>query len=216
MIFQNLKLKKAAWTSLGFSGIFLAKVLHWAPPPPSPLPFLFPSLGSCRGESWARGAGWERPGVAASVAASRRCSNRHTQTRPFSEDHSRPSRPSLAFPKAVCAAGLPGGEGSQPADVITGTRGLPEAGRCRVTLTPCAGSGRSGSRFPPCVWGRRRGSRRGSRVPCRSALAGTRPPRANVPRDEEGFHGCLSSGLFFLLSSLKNDFGHFIYIFNHG
>lgn len=67
-----------------------------------------------------------------------------------------------------------------------------------------------------CVWGWRCAIVRSSRVPCCSARLATGPPLANVVENGEGFYGCLPPQLSFLLSSLKNDFRHFIYIFNHG
>lgn len=53
-------------------------------------------------------------------------------------------------------------------------------------------------------------------TPAARPWLGVGPPLANVMENWEEFYGCLFPQLFFLLSSLKNDFRHFIYIFNHG
>lgn len=67
-----------------------------------------------------------------------------------------------------------------------------------------------------CEWDLRCVILRSSGFPAAQPGLATGPPLANVMENWEEFYGCLSPQLFFLLSSLKNDFRHFIYIFNHG
>lgn len=68
-----------------------------------------------------------------------------------------------------------------------------------------------------CVWDLRRVTLEQPGPLLLSPGSETGPPLASVMESWEEFYGCLSPlSSFFLLSSLKNDFRHFIYIFNQG